>query len=178
MHWWGLLHSSQNVWFPIINCCWCEWKTQNINCNTIAYTHIGHGTCSCLLMHSDLLLLPVVEAQDFNCTFSGHVGKKIVCYCSVQNCVIHWWDDNATFCSITMLNNSMDRIELDEAWYLVEGVNGSIHPTGAFTSKLTLNVSTELNDTEIGCASSHLNSYRPSNSDQKRFRLPWHIIGY
>ena len=28
-HWWGLLHGSENVWFPIINCYWCEWKTRN-----------------------------------------------------------------------------------------------------------------------------------------------------
>jgi len=25
-HWRGLLHGSRNVWFPIINCCWYEWK--------------------------------------------------------------------------------------------------------------------------------------------------------
>jgi len=25
--WWGLLHGIWNVCFPIINCCWCEWKT-------------------------------------------------------------------------------------------------------------------------------------------------------
>jgi len=38
-HWWGLLHGSRNVWFPTINCCWCEWKTRN-NCNTYFLSRI------------------------------------------------------------------------------------------------------------------------------------------
>jgi len=132
-----------------------------------------HGTCSRLLT-VDLLLLPVVETQsdeDFICTFSGCVGENVVCYCSVQNGAIHWWDDDATFCSITMFSNSMERIDPDQVRYVVEVVKGSTRPTGAFTSKLTLNVSTELNDTEIGCTSSQLSSCRPSNSDQNSFTL-------
>ena len=28
-HWWGLLHGCQIVWFPIINCYWCEWKKKH-----------------------------------------------------------------------------------------------------------------------------------------------------
>jgi len=147
-------------------------------CNTVAFSHVRfklvHGTCSRLLT-VDLLLLPVVETQsdeDFNCTFSGCVGENVVCYCSLQNDVIHWWDDGATFCGITMFSNSMETIDPDQARYRVEVVSGSTCPTGgAFTSKLTLNVSTELNDTEIGCTSSRLNSCRPSNSDQNSVTL-------
>ena len=102
--------------------------------------------------------LPVVETQtnvDFNCTFSGCVGENVVCYCSaiIPNDGIHW--NIPRFGNVTLLSNSNERTG---AGLLAEVVNGSSSQTVAFTSKLTLNVSVEYNDTEIGCIQLQTNS--------------------
>ena len=53
--WWGLLHGSRNVWFPIINCCWCEWKTRNnmdrVLNNTSLYNDRSDKWCLWLYVH-------------------------------------------------------------------------------------------------------------------------------
>ena len=116
-----------------------------------------------------MVLIPplVVKAQEvdnFNCTFSGCAGDDIVCYCSVRNDPLFWWDGNSSFCSITFLSNSM---KIDNHDLVAEVVATS--SSGGFTSKLTRrNISTGLNGTEMGCSQSQIDlvTCRPSRTDQ------------
>ena len=107
-----------------------------------------------------MVLIPplVVKAQEvdnFNCTFSGCAGDDIVCYCSVQNDPLFWWDGNSGFCSITILHDSNPT--RDDHNVVAEVIANS--HSYEFTSKLTRrNISTGLNGTEIGCSQSQINS--------------------
>ena len=130
--------------------------------------------CSLILLTKTFFTLPVVETQsneDFNCTFSGCVGENVVCYCSVNvsDYMIQWWDDQATLCQ-SFLNNSRPFISVGSG-LRAEVVSGSTHPTGAFTSKLTLNVSTERNGSKVGCTRSPSTSCTPSNTDPNIFEF-------
>ena len=121
--------------------------------------------------------LPVVETQtneDFNCTFPGCVGESVVCYCSVNvnisDCMIQWWDDQPNGLCQSFLSNSLPYAP-EGSGLRAEVVSGSTHPTCAFTSRLTLNVSTERNGTEVGCTRSPSNSCTPSNTDPNIFEF-------
>ena len=110
----------------------------------------------------------VVKAQvveNFTCVFSECAGDDIVCYCSVRNDPLFWWDGNSGFCSITILHDSNPT--RDEPNVVAEVVATS--PSGEFTSKLTRrNISTGLNGTEIGCSRSQIDQVtcRPSRTDR------------
>ena len=83
--------------------------------------------------------------------------------------MIQWWDDQATLCQ-SFLNNSRPFISVGSG-LRAEVVSGSTHPTGAFTSKLTLNVSTERNGSKVGCTRSPSTSCTPSNTDPNIFEF-------
>ena len=90
------------------------------------------------------LAVKAQEIDNFNCTFSECAGENIVCYCSVPNDPLIWWDGNSC---ITITHDSNPR---DEPNVFAKVVATS--SSGGFTSKLTRrNISTELNGTEIGC---------------------------
>ena len=91
------------------------------------------------------LVVKAQEVDNFNCTFSECAGENIVCYCSVPNDPLFWWDGNS--CITITYDSNPTR---DEPNVVAEVVATS--PSGGFTSKLTRrNISTELNGTEIGC---------------------------
>ena len=56
-HWWGLLHGSWNVWFPVINCYWCEWGTWN-NMDRVSNNPSLYKFCLCAFC---TILIPAVS---------------------------------------------------------------------------------------------------------------------
>ena len=122
----------------------------------------GHLTMMVLITP---LVVKAQEVDNFNCTFSGCAGDDIVCYCSVRNDPLFWWDGNSGFCSITILHDSNPT--RDDHNVVAEVIANS--PSGEFISKLTRrNISTGLIGTEIGCSQSLIDrvTCRPSRTDQ------------
>ena len=107
------------------------------------------------------LVVKAQEVDNFNCTFSECAGVNIVCYCSVPNDPLIWWDGNSC---ITITHDSNPRNETNVFAEVV-----ATSSSGGFTSKLTRrNISTELNGTEIGCSQSQIDedTCTPSRTDQ------------
>ena len=119
--------------------------------------------------------LGVIAQSDanFNCTFSECAGEHLTCYCSVPSGdVLHWWGSNnistneSLFC-IAIDSNQMTATRRQALNVVAQMVDKN--SSGGFTSKLMRqNISTELNNTVIGCSRSlNMDSIcRPSSTDQ------------
>lgn len=119
---------------------------------------------------------PGVIAQsdaNFNCTFSECAREHLTCYCSVpSDDVLHWWGSNnistteSLFC-IAIDSNQMTATRRPALNVVAEVVISSF--PDVLTSRLVRqNISTELNNTVIGCSrSQNMDSIcRPSSTDQ------------
>ena len=119
--------------------------------------------------------LGVIAQSDanFNCTFSECAGENLTCYCSVPSGdILHWWGSNnistneSLFC-IAIDSNQSNSSRPPDLNVVAEVFHRS--SSGSFTSRLVRhNISTELNNTVIGCSrSQNMDSIcTPSSTDQ------------
>ena len=118
--------------------------------------------------------LGVIAQSDanFNCTFSECAGELLTCYCSVPSDILHWWGSNNIstteylFC-IPIDHNQTNATRRPDLNVVAEVLDRT--SSGGFTSRLVRqNISTELNNTVIGCSrSQNMDSIcRPSSTDQ------------
>ena len=146
----------------------------------ISFTNTQIYTIDCIYskeirIHGNLftLSLGAIAQSDanFNCTFSECAGELLTCYCSVPSGILHWWGRNkistteSLFC-ISIDRNQTEATRRSDLNVVAEVVDRS--SSGGFTSRLVRqNISTELNNTVLGCSrSQNMDSIcRPSSTD-------------
>ena len=149
--------------------------------SVISFTNTYIHTIDCIYskeirIHGNLftLSLGAIAQSDanFNCTFSECAGELLTCYCSVPSGdILHWWGSNNIstteymFC-IPIDHNQMNATRPPDLNVVAEVVDRNF--SGVLISRLVRqNISTELNNTVIGCSrSQNMDSIcRPSSTD-------------
>ena len=92
-----------------------------------------------------------------NCTPRTYVcdGEEVVCNCTApcSEAIIHWWDNNITFCSDTKFCGSGDLIQPGILHVEVIDCPNSSVCSDTFTSRLSYNASnSSRTNIQIGCS--------------------------